>query len=243
VIARALAVIALLGWSSIASARTVVVSSERLADAAARRVIEIGQKAIAEHGSFHLVLSGGSTPKALHQRLASLRGRLDWRKVQIFFGDERSVAPTDAASNYRMAKETLLDHVPIPARNVHRIRGEWLPTKAARSYGKLIAGRRLDLVLLGMGGDGHTASLFPGTKLGGEAVVATESPIAPTARVSMGLTSLNRAANVLFLVSGAEKAERVAEVLGGKSKLPAAQVKPSGKLTWLLDQQAANHLP
>jgi 6-phosphogluconolactonase len=225
--------------------KTVVVPANELHDAAARRVIRIGRRAIARDGSFHLVLSGGSTPKALHQRLASpeLRGRLDWSKVHVYFGDERAVPPTHAESNFKMAKDTLLDQVPIPRANVHRIRGEWAPGRAARAYARLLAGRRLDLVILGMGGDGHTASLFPGMDLGHhELAVPTVSPIAPTERVSLSLAALNRAQNVMFLVSGAEKAGRVAEVLREGSSLPAARVRPSGTLRWFLDEPAASGL-
>jgi 6-phosphogluconolactonase len=225
--------------------KTVVVPANELHDAAARRVIRIGRRAIARHGSFHLALSGGSTPKALHQRLASpeMRGQLDWSKVHIYFGDERAVPPAHQDSNFKMAKDTLLDHVPIPGRNVHRIRGEWEPGRAARAYSRLLAGRRLDLVILGMGGDGHTASLFPGMDLGHrELVVPTLSPAAPSQRVSLSLKALNRAESVMFLVSGAEKAGRVAEVHGGGSSLPAAQVRPSGTLRWFLDEPAASGL-
>ena len=228
--------------------RAVILAKDRLADAAARRVLQIGRRAIARHGTFNLVLAGGSTPRGLYTRLASpeLKGRLDWSRVHFFFGDERMVEPSSPESNFQMARETLLDEVPIQWENVHRIEGEGPPAEAARAYARTLLGRRLDLVLLGMGGDGHTASLFPGTDHAAtrEAVVVTESPAGPRLRVSLSLGTLNRAEHVMFLVAGADKAARVAEALGARpgARPVAAQVQPKGWLRWYLDEAAAAEL-
>ena len=136
---------------------------------AAERIATAAGQAIANHGSFTLALAGGSTPKPVYELLAQepYRSQIDWEKVEVFFGDERCVPPDSPQSNYRMANEALLSKVPIPAGNVHRMRGEIDANQAATEYGQLLKDRfgdgGLDLVLLGMGPDGHTASLFPGT--------------------------------------------------------------------------------
>jgi 6-phosphogluconolactonase len=184
----------------------------------------------------------------VYERLASCA--LDWSKVEVFWGDERAVPPTDAGSNYRMASEALLARVPIPAENVHRIEGERPPADAARAYATVLGDRPLDVVLLGMGNDGHVASLFPDTPdltTTQERVIATRSPLPPTDRITLTLRAINHAAEVVFWVAGAAKAERVAEVFAqierDAPKLPAALVRPcAGQLLWLLDAEAAARL-
>lgn len=204
--------------------------------------------AIAQHGSCNLVLAGGTTPRAAYAGLVDQP--IDWTKVHAWFGDERCVPPDDAASNFKMASDALLSRVGIPAAQVHRIRGELPPHEAAAEYAALLERVRIDIVLLGVGDDGHTASLFPGSpELESDAlVVATQSPFAPTQRVSLTLRALNSARFVVVLASGLAKAAAVADVFAeraaGRPALPAARVQPThGELTWLVDPAAAALLP
>lgn len=204
--------------------------------------------AIAQYGSCNLVLAGGTTPRAAYAGLVDQA--VDWSKVHAWFGDERCVPADDAASNFKMASDALLSRVAIPAAQVHRIRGELPAQDAAAEYGALLVGVRLDIVLLGVGDDGHTASLFPGSpELESEAlVVPTESPFAPTQRVSLTLRALNSARFVVVLASGLSKAPAVADVFAeraaGRPMLPAARVQPThGELTWIVDPPAAALLP
>lgn len=226
-----------------------------LARAAAELFVSIASEAVAARGRFTVALSGGSTPRPLHRELASdpFRDRVEWAKVHVFWGDERMVPPNHEMSNYRMARETLLDHVPVPPQNVHRIHGELDAVQAAARYADVLrdffgsAGPpRLDLIFLGMGTDGHTASLFPGSALlkerrrwvaGVPCGQAVEVP-----RVTLTPVVLNAAANVAFLVKGAAKAGRLQEILAGSEKpreLPAQLVEPEdGRLVWLVDRAA-----
>lgn len=218
------------------------------ADSVARRaaglVLRASMRAADERGEFCLVLSGGSTPQRLLTRLSD--EPVEWPRVQVFFGDERCVEPDDPASNYRMAREALLDRVPLREDQVHRIRGEEGPERAATLYEEeLAAWPRLDMVLLGLGGDGHTASLFPGGPELDEArrrVVASRSPAPPRERVTLTLPAINASREAMFVVTGETKAARVAEVLAG-SDLPAGRVRPTGRLVWLVDRAAAKHVP
>ena len=223
-----------------------------LSEAAAKIFIESAAQAIAERGQFLVALSGGTSPIALYQLLANRS--IDWLHVHVFWGDERCVPMDDPGNNYGQAREALLNHVPIPAKNIHRIKSELKPADAAKDY-KLVLKRfaepplawpRLDLVLLGMGEDGHVASLFPGSP-----IESTEPVIAVTAnyqqrpanRVTMTPLVLNTARQVLFLVSGQSKSETLASVLKGDYQpvqLPAQRIQPvDGKVTWLVDAQAA----
>src|SRR3989475_7380393 len=188
---------------------------------------------------------------------------VNWSRVQVLWGDERCVPPDHAASNYRMAREALIDHVPIPAANVHRIRGEDDPAEAATVYERVIRdvlrtpqgpprdtpGARIDLVLLGLGDDGHTASLFPGAIEipDGEPWVAARYHVAGALwRVTLTPVLINAAAEVMFLVSGEAKAAIVRRVLEGPRRpeeLPAQLIAPAGgRLLWLLDAAAARDL-
>lgn len=216
---------------------------------------EIARRAAAAPGRFSLALAGGSTPRRTYELLAAAprREEVPWARVEVFFGDERCVPPDSPDSNYGMARRALLDLVPVPASSVHRIRGEEPdPEGAAAAYEEelrsALGAGGLDLALLGMGPDGHVASLFPGsdalaeTRRLARAVVA---PASPARRITLTLPALAASGAVIFLVAGAEKAERVAEVLGGRAPwLPAARVHPAGgDALWLLDAAAASRLP
>jgi 6-phosphogluconolactonase len=228
---------------------------DALADAVARHIVTCAANAVATTGRFTIALSGGSTPKAAYSRLATRDSRLDldWRVTHILWGDERCVPPDDPRSNYRMAKEALLDRVPIPARQIHRIRGEGDPEKAASEYEReirrLLGGRSLDLVLLGLGEDGHTASLFPGQPSVRETsrwVMAVPAPDGKLWRVTLTPVILNAAHNVTFIVSGTSKAARLQQIIEGPftpDLLPAQAIHPTnGKLTWMVDEAAAGQL-
>jgi 6-phosphogluconolactonase len=221
------------------SSLVVTPDAEALAEEACRRVADrIG----AASERCRIALAGGSTPKRLYRLLASDES-IDWKRVELFWGDERMVPPDHEDSNYRMARQTLIDHVPIPETQVHRIETERGAERARVAYAEQL--EPLDLVLLGMGTDGHTASLFPGGA-DGDGVVITESPAPPHERISLGLDVINAAGEVLMLVSGKAKASRFAEVYGDwqgkRASLPAARVRPK-RLVWLLDEAAASELP
>ena len=236
---------------------------------AADRCVTLAHGSIAERGRFTVALSGGSTPRALFVLLASeaYRNEIDWGRVIVFWGDERCVPPDHADSNYRLARETLLSKVPIPAGNVHRVRGEVNPEQAALEYEQAV--RRevgtptlvgtvgptevgvpiFDLILLGLGPDGHTASLFPGTPAIYERtrrVAANFVPKLNAHRITFTPVLINAASNVMFLVSGGEKADTLRAVLEGEFKpeaLPAQIIKPeNGRLTWLVDRAAGARL-
>jgi 6-phosphogluconolactonase len=230
-----------------------------LAKEAAQRFVELSDTAIKDHGCFRVALSGGSTPRATHERLAHQHcDDIDWNHVEVFWGDERFVPPDDPESLFRMARETLLDHVPIPAANIFpmpTVGGT--PEAAARAYAETLAATcsaalpRFDLIFLGMGPDGHTASLFPGqlevVAPSGDLVAAIYgAPKPPPTRLTFTYKLLNAAANVIFLVAGADKAPTLRAVLRGPddvTHLPAQGVRPTaGALTWLVDQAAAREL-
>jgi 6-phosphogluconolactonase len=219
---------------------------------AAERVVRAADEAIVLAGRFSFVLAGGSTPKALYELLASgqYRDQIDWPHVEIYFGDERTVPPDHKDSNYGMASEAMLAKLPIPESRVYRMRGEIDPEEAAKEYGLLLKEKfgdgGPDLVLLGMGDDGHTASLFPGTTALAETkhrAFANPVPKLNTTRLTMTAPFINRARKVLITVTGANKAQRLAEVLEGPrdpERLPVQLIQPqSGRLTWLVDSAAA----
>jgi 6-phosphogluconolactonase len=231
---------------------------ESLSEVAAQEFVRCAREATAERGRFAVALSGGSTPKRLYQLLAGepFRNQLDWGRVGIFWGDERCVPPDDPQSNYRMAREAMLEKLPIPADHIHRMEAERPDLDAAaRDYQNVLARvlpgepPALDLVLLGMGPDGHTASLFPHTDALHETtrwVVPNHVPQLHTNRLTLTRPILNRAREVLFLVAGADKAERLAEVLAGPAdptRLPSQSIQPDGQLVWFIDQAAAGRLP
>jgi 6-phosphogluconolactonase len=229
-----------------------------LAAFAADQFAQIAKDSIAIGGRFIVALAGGSTPRMLYALLTQpVRvAQIDWSRVQIFWGDERCVPPDDPESNFLMARQALLDHVPLPDENVHRIFGELDPDQAARmaelELQQAFPGAvqpRFDLVLLGLGEDGHIASLFPGSPGlddTGRWVVPVKhtSPPPPLVnRISLTLPVINSAANVLFLVSGSGKARILSEVFQNKhpaDPLPAQRVHPGhGRLVWAVDSMAA----
>jgi 6-phosphogluconolactonase len=218
-------------------------------------IVELTAQAIAERGRFTIALSGGGTPRPVYARLATAgyRERIDWSKVHIFFGDERCVPPDDTRSNYHMAREALLDHVALSPDHVHRIQGEIDPAQAALTYAQELrqlfrtsAFPAFDLICLGLGDNGHTASLFPGTAALREKdrwVVAQYVEVLTTWRVTFTAPLINAARHSAFLVEGAGKAEVLWRVLEGPYQpdvLPAQMIQPvSGQLHWLVDTAAA----
>lgn len=223
----------------------------------AERIVRAAAESAQAGEFFSLFLSGGSTPRALHLLLSSdeFRTRIDWPNVELFFGDERCVPPDGELSNYRMARETLIDRVPIPLDNVYRMKGELDPELAAKEYGQMLKQKfhdaGPDVLLLGMGDDGHTASLFPGTTALAEThhrcvanhVPHDYIPKGTNWRITLTYPFINRAKQVLILVTGASKAQRLSDVLEGErdvQRLPIQGIAPeSGKLTWMLDHDAA----
>jgi 6-phosphogluconolactonase len=235
--------------------------AEAVSRGAADEFVRVAREAVAARGRFVVTLSGGSTPKRMFEMLAEppYRGQVDWSKVHVFWGDERSVPPDHRDSNYRMAHEAMLGKLPIPAAQVHRIEAERADRDAAardyqaviaRTFGVDPAGEppAFDLVLLGMGPDGHTASLFPHTAALSETkrwAVVNFVPKFNTDRVTLTLPILNRAREVLFLVAGADKTAPLAEVLEGPpdpTRLPSQQIRPTGALVWFVDRLAAAKL-
>jgi 6-phosphogluconolactonase len=234
---------------TVPSGPEVIRTTNFVADAA-RFILDHARKAILEHGLFRLALSGGNTPRLVHAELAKIAGDLPWNKVQITFGDERCVPPDHPDSNYRMAKESLLDPAGIPESNVFRIRGEIDPELAANECeAKLsaVAARFSesryvhDLILLGLGEDGHTASLFPDSPALDEThrnVIPATGPKPPPQRVTFTFPLLNAARCVCFLVQQTpSKKQVIDEAIAGDRKHPAARVSPeNGQLTWLIGE-------
>lgn len=230
----------------------VLSSAEELARAASWYVQELVLQAERERGRVLLVLSGGSTPLPVYERLAKLA--LPWTQMHLFWGDERCAPPEDSFSNYGNARRALISKVPIPENNVHRIRVERDPPEAAQVYEDEL--RRffgsdppiMDLILLGVGSDGHTASLFPGGPELAEDqrwVVNSEPPagIEPALpRITLTLPIINQARAVLFLAAGKDKRQATSSILrvsGAGKELPAGLVRPKGELAWFLDHEAA----
>ena len=232
---------------------------EKLSRDAADLFVEQATNAIAERGHFLVALNGGNTPARLLQLLATdFREKVDWGKVHVFWGDERCVPPDDPGSCYGQARDLLLSHVPISDLNIHRINGELGPAEASKEYSLTLRDfaspphefPRFDLVFLGMGEDGHTASLFPGSP-----VEVTESTMPVTAhyqdrpanRVTLTPIVFNNARVVAFMATGEKKAVTLADVLGDRYNpelYPAQRISPKdGDLTWLVDEDAASKLP
>lgn len=238
----------------------VVADPDALAEAAARAIVDTATQAVAARGRFTIALAGGATPRATYARLAAapFRDRMPWDRTWVFFGDERAVPPEHPESNFGMAQAALLSRVAIPRDQVIRLRGEAEdPETAAADYARALAAAfesrrgevpRFDLVLLGLGVDGHTASLFPGSPVLKEIFRTVAAVYAAAAavpkRLTLTLPVLNAAARVIFLVAGAEKAKAVRAVLTEKAPLPATMVQPGdGDLMWLVDRAAASLLP
>lgn len=237
-------------------------SAESVREAAADLFVRAARSAIADRGRFSVALSGGSTPQRMYELLAEppRRDQLDWSKVLVFFGDERAVPPDHHDSNYRMAHESMLAKVPLAPEHVHRMKAERSDlAEAARDYQEALARAMgvspggppppLDLVLLGMGPDGHTASLFPHTQALGENVrwiAPNYVPRLNAHRMTMTAPLLNAARSIAFLTAGEEKAAPLAEVLEGPrdpDRLPSQRIWPTrGELSWLIDETAAARL-
>jgi 6-phosphogluconolactonase len=234
----------------------IVPDSATLAHEAAQEFHRVAEAAVRERGQFSVALSGGNTPRAVYSSLASEHKELPWDSIHIFFGDERHVPPDHPDSNFRMATESLLSKVPIPETNVHRIRAELDAEAAAAEYDQQLVNffhlgnqdwPRFDLIFLGIGEDGHTASLFPGS----QALTETSRRVAgnwvekfQTFRITLTFPVLNHAAEAVFLVSGSGKAQILSQVLSpGTRKFPAQNVQPeNGRLLWLVDQDAGSLL-
>ncbi|MCG6945811.1 MAG: 6-phosphogluconolactonase [Deltaproteobacteria bacterium] len=238
-------------------------SLSELSLAAAEYIAELAEARIKERNIFTLVLSGGSTPRQLYEKLANqpISNRIDWQHAHLFWGDERCVPPDNPDSNFSLAFETLISRVDLPPANIHRIPATTgSPKAAAEEYEKIlreffqavgetdsiISFPSFDLVLLGMGVDGHTASLFPGDAALGEKtswVVAVEGTSAspPVPRITLTFPVINEAKCVLFLASGSSKLQVIQEILNNPHTVtyPAAKVQPSGKLLWFIDEGLA----
>jgi 6-phosphogluconolactonase len=226
-----------------------------VSERAAELLIGIAREATSEHGAFTLALSGGTTPKALYELLATdaKSSRIAWEETHLFWTDERCVPPDDSQSNYGMAEATLISRVDVPPRQVHRMHGEDEPIRAADAYAEELEQHfgtgdpRFSLILLGMGDDGHTASLFPNSS----ALADTSRTVAANYvermkahRLTLTLRTLNAAATIIFLVSGKAKAKALSAVFGSDgaadNSIPARLVRPAkGELIWLVDEPAA----
>lgn len=240
----------------------ILTDADTIAQMAAAEFLEAAREALSQKDSFCVALAGGSTPKALYGLLSNnplLQAKVPWSRIQFFFGDERHVPPDDAESNFRMATEAMLSKAPVDPKQVHRIKGEKRnAAEAAEEYEQDLRASfrlgdvqlpRFDLVLLGMGPEGHTASLFPGTKALKEdrrLVVSNWIGKLYTERITLTPPVLNNAAQVLFMVHGAEKAPALKAVLEGPyepEQLPAQMIQPKqGKVLWLVDPTAASML-
>ena len=229
-----------------------------LARAAAGRFVETAEAATKASGRFSVALAGGNTPRKVYEHVAGdeSAARVEWSRCHVFFGDERCVPPDHPKSNYRMADETLLSRVPLPRENVHRAEGTGDPAENARAYEVELRSffgdaewPEFDLVLLGLGDDGHTASLFPHTPAldaGGAWVAANWVEKLGAFRITLTAPAINHARRVLFLVSGRSKAARLAEIVRGRfepGRLPAQSIRPvAGQLEWFVDEEAAREL-
>jgi 6-phosphogluconolactonase len=228
-----------------------VIRTPNLTAEAAAFILREARHALAGRSEFRIALSGGNTPRPIHTEFGRIAHDLPWERVRFTFGDERCVPPDNVESNYRMARETLFEPFAIPEKSILRMRGEIEPALAAQEYedalallatqhGEIIY--RHDLMLLGMGDDGHTASLFPGTAALGEQVrrvVANYVPKLEAWRLTMTLPLLNQSRKVLFLVSGEKNPELLERVLSDDADYPASQVNPpNGHLTWMIGECA-----
>lgn len=227
---------------------------EALSRAAAESLVELAAAAAAQTGCFSIALAGGQTPRRLYQLLATdYRGRTPWPGVEVFWGDERYVPHDDPRSDYQMARETLLAAVPLPRENIHPMPTDAAdPEEAAQAYESVLRAHfpsrpwpRFDLVLLGLGAEGHTASLFPGSPALVEErrwVVAAEVPVAPPRRLTLTLPAINHARHIYFLAAGAGKREALAQALAETpdvARCPAAGVRPvEGEVVWWVDEAA-----
>lgn len=241
--------------------RAVRVLPDFAAEAAAIFIADLTAH-VRERGLASIVLAGGGTPMDIYRKMAAHGGDMPWDHLHVFWGDERLVPPDDPGSNYRAAHEALLSRVPVPAEHIHRIRGELTPEQAAADYAEQLRAwasahdpdapnpwPRFDVVLLGLGEDGHTASLFPGSPVAveGPAIAVTaDYQGRPAGRVTLTPPALNDARHIYFLVTGAKKADAVHDTFNrdDPAHLPAQRIRPEagGKVWWLLDEDAARRL-
>jgi 6-phosphogluconolactonase len=232
---------------------------QELSLTAAELFVKSAAQAITTRGHFYTALSGGGTPKPLYELLARApyRDQIDWSKVHIFWGDERCVPHDDPGNNYFQAKQALFDHIPLPPENIHRVASELEPEDAANDYARVLntfaeapfSWPRFDLVLLGMGDDGHTASLFPGSQVNvtSPAIAVTANyQDRPARRISLTQLVFNAARQIVFLAVGQGKSETLASILNGvyhPELLPAQRIRPTdGEILWLIDEAAASKL-
>jgi 6-phosphogluconolactonase len=226
-----------------------VVRTKTFVADAANFIVDLAHKALAERHEFRIALSGGNTPRPVYSEVARIGRDLPWDRALITFGDERCVPPDDAQSNFRMARETLFVPANVPEKSIMRMRGEIDPPIAAQQYQDdvdLLATQRgeqiyrHDLILLGVGDDGHTASLFPETAALNETtqrVVANFVPKLSAWRITFTFPLINHARHVCFLVNAKKQPELIERIINGDAQYPAARVKPaSGKLTWILGE-------
>ena len=236
---------------------SVFETPEEVAAAVADAFVTDAREAVAQRGAFYVALAGGTTPKAAYQLLAQepRRSQVDWQRTHVFFGDERCVPPQSADSNYRMAAQALLEHTGIPQENVHRMHGEEDPLQAAADYAALLVellgdSPRFDLIMLGMGADGHTASLFPGADPHTDEEQLVRAPYVEklaAQRITFTPVLLNNARHVLVATEGLAKAPALYAVLEGPYEPavhPIQVLAPhEGRLSWYVDKAAAAELP
>ncbi len=238
----------------------IVFNYEYLCERVTEEILVLSREKIASQGKFAIALAGGSTPKGIYESMAGpyYQDEFEWEKIHFFWGDERWVPHGDQRSNYRMVLEALISKVKIPSGNIHPVMTEACdPESSARLYEKVIGDvfkskkdefPVFDLILLGIGQDGHTSSLFPGNPVllvKDRVVVPVSQQGIPEKRITLTLPAINHAAMVFFLISGNDKADVVAEVLEDKKKMdyPAKQIKPNqGSVNWFLDRAAASKL-
>ena len=236
---------------------TVYRDTADLEQNAAVEIANVMKAAIDDRGVCFVALSGGETPRQIYRRLGRdpLKDRVNWNHVHLFFSDERSVPPNDSQSNYGMVERSLLSWIDIPRQNVHRIKGEIEPSLAAQEYEEALKSTigdkqgRFDLMLLGLGEDGHVASMFPGTEVIDEQVALVRpvrNPNQNIQRVTLTFPVINSSREIIFLVSGRRKSSIVQRVLGTSKptkELPATMVRPVvGNLHWLIDHDAASQI-
>ncbi len=233
-------------------------NKDLLVDELARKISEIISDTLKNQEYFTLSLSGGETPQVLYKKLASpeFREKINWKRVHIFWGDERAVPFDDNRSNAKMAFDFLIDHINIPAAQVHKMRTDIEPVFAVTDYDKILhtyfdnTPKSFDLILLGMGDDGHTLSIFPGSSLiedqGKKWVAAVYNEEQHMYRITLTPEIVNRSSNIIFIVTGSKKTNVLKQVIEGKyepEKLPAQIIKPAnGELYWFLDEDAAKEL-
>lgn len=227
----------------------VMADADSLIQTAAEQFVAVARAAIAKRGTFFVALAGGSTPKGLYQKLATepYISQLDWSRIHVFFGDERCVLPEHDDSNYKMASQAMIQHVPLPEANVHRMPTELPPEQVAQQYAEtmttVMGEQPLDLVLLGLGPDGHIASLFPDTP----ALAVTETLTTPlyvekfdSWRVTMTYPVINAARQVIVFIAGEAKAAIVNDIMtDAVSDLPVQRLAPTGDYYWYMDKAAA----